>query len=509
MEEPAGYRRFPDDFIFGAATASYQIEGATGEDGRGESIWDEFCRRPGRVAGGDNGDIACDHYHRYREDIAIMSELGVEAYRFSIAWPRIVPDGEGAVNGAGLDFYSRLVDSLLARGIRPFVTLFHWDLPLALQRRYGGFADRRCIDAYVRYVETVVSALGDRVRDWVTFNEPWVYSVLGHLLGIHAPGVRNPWKAFRVAHHQLVAHGRAVTRIREISPDARVGITLNLTPVHPVERRSGSGKGAGAGMSPGAGATARDRAAAEMADQSLNRFYLDAVFTGTYPERFRRRLGILRPPVMPGDMETIAVPIDFLGVNNYTRHRARFSWKNPPFFFDMDGAAVPEREFVGPKGEQYTAMGWEVYPQGLREILIRLKEEYNNPPVYITENGAAFTDELEPEPAQAARSTSRVVRDPLRIAYLEQYTAAVHQALQEGCDVRGYFVWSLLDNFEWAHGYSRRFGIVHVDYRTQERTVKESGRWYAALMAARKHQREHQPEHEPQRESAKSGRLGS
>lgn len=441
------YPSFPRTFLFGAATAAYQIEGAVAEDGRGQSVWDEFCRRRGSILAGDTGEMACDHYHRYREDIALMRTLGLDAYRFSLAWPRIIPDGDGAVNQAGLDFYSRLVDALLEAGVRPFVTLFHWDLPLELQKRYGGFADRRCISAYVRYVERVVSALGDRVKDWITFNEPWVYAVLGHLLGVHAPGVKNPWQAFRVMHHQLVAHGVALERIREISPSGRVGITLNLAPLHP--------------------ASPRDEAAADLADQSMNRFFLDALFRGSYPERYWRRMGILRPPLLPDDMETIAKPIDFLGINNYTRLVARRSWKHPPFFFDIGEEERPDRE--------YTAMGWEVYPRGIYELLIRLRREYGNPPVYVTENGAAFADRIE----------RPVVRDPRRRAYLESYIKAVYEALQEGCDVRGYFVWSLLDNFEWAEGYSKRFGIVSVDFDSQERIVKESGRWYAALLAAR------------------------
>ena len=447
---------FPRDFSFGAATASYQIEGAVWEDGRGPSIWDQFCRRPGAISGGDTGEVACDHYHRYRQDVAVMRELGVQAYRFSVAWPRVIPDGDGAVNPAGLDHYSRLVDELLGAGITPFVTLFHWDLPLALQQRYGGFTDRRCIDAFLKYVEQVVTVLGDRVKNWITFNEPWVYAVLGHLLGVHAPGLRKPRVAFRVAHHQLVAHGHAVGLIRRVCPDAQVGITLNLAPVHGVDH------------SPG---TAR---AVEMADQALNRFFLDALFRGSYPQRFWRRLSVLRPPVRSGDMETIATPVDFLGINNYTRHLARRSFSNPPFFFDMDGTTPPERE--------YTAMGWEVYPQGLYEVLMRVKNEYGNPPVYITENGAAFTDAIaggDDDGGAGAR-----VEDPRRVAYLDGYLRCAHQALGEGCDLRGYFVWSLMDNFEWAEGYAKRFGIVYVDYPTQRRIVKASGRWYAGLIAA-------------------------
>ncbi len=460
------YPVFPREFVFGAATASYQIEGAVAEAGRGESIWDAFCRKPGVIKNGETGDVACDHYHRYREDLQIMRDLGLPAYRFSLAWPRVIPDGEGAINRPGLDFYSRLVDELLTEGIRPFVTLFHWDLPLALQRRYGGFADRRCIDAYLRYVETVVTTLGDRVKDWITFNEPWVYAVLGHLLGVHAPGLRRPRIAFRVAHHQLVAHGRAVECVRGIWPDARIGITLNLAPVHPEAGAAAPGR--------------RAERAVRRADQSLNGLFLDPLFRGHYPEAFWRRLSILRPPVRPGDMETAATPIDFLGVNNYTRHRARWSLKNPPFFFAMDGTDPPEREFTGPEGTEFTAMGWEVYPDGLYEVLTRLRTEYGNPPVFITENGAAFSDEL----SDRGGTDAPCVDDPRRVAYLDAYIRSAHRALREGCDLRGYFVWTLLDNFEWAEGYSKRFGIVYVDYPTQRRVVKASGRWYAGLINA-------------------------
>jgi beta-glucosidase len=463
------YPTFPRDFVFGAATASYQVEGAVSEGNRGESIWDEFCRRADAIKGADTGEVTCDHYHRYRQDVAVMRELGLQAYRFSLAWPRVIPDGEGPVNPLGLDFYSRLVDELLGAGIRPFATLFHWDLPLELQRRYGGFSDRRCIDAYLRYVEEAVTVLGDRVKDWITFNEPWVYAVLGHLLGVHAPGLRKPRVAFRVAHHQLVAHGRAVDRIRAICPGARVGITLNLAPVYGVDDSS---------------VTAR---AVEMADQSLNRFFLDALFRGRYPERFWRCLSFLRPPVHPGDMETIATPIDLLGVNNYTRHVARRSYRHPPFFFDMDGANPPEREYFGPDGREYTAMGWEVYPQGLYELLMRVKNEYGNVPVYITENGAAFTDEIsggDVADSSGAGPAGARVEDPRRVAYLNAYLRSAHQAVVEGCDLRGYFVWSFTDNFEWAQGYSKRFGIVYLDYPTQRRIVKASGRWYAGVIAA-------------------------
>lgn len=441
-----------NSFLFGAATASYQIEGAVTEDGRGPSVWDDFSHTPGKIRTGETGDRACDHYHRMKEDVMIMSRLGLDAYRFSIAWPRVVPDGDGAVNQAGLDFYDRLADALAEAGIVPFATLFHWDLPSALQKKYGGFADRRCAEAYVRYVEAVTARLGDRVKHWITFNEPWVYSVVGHMLGIHAPGKKNPWQMMRVAHHQLLAHGMAVDVIRAAVPDARVGITLNLAPIHP---RSGSEK---------------DRKAAFLADQFLNRFYLDPVFKKEYPRELWKKIGPVRPKVRAGDMDIIGRKIDFLGINNYTRERA-YHKRRPLFPFHMTGMDIPETEFEK-DGVRYTAMGWEVYPEGLYELLTRIRDEYGNPVTYITENGAAFTD----------RPENGVVNDRKRIEFLEEYTASVMKAEADGCNVRGYFVWTLIDNFEWAEGYAKRFGLVHVDFETGERTVKESGKWYSGYI---------------------------
>ncbi len=447
------------EFIFGAATASYQIEGAVEADGRGASVWDEFSHTPGKIRAGDTGDTACDHYNRIDEDVAIMSELGLDAYRFSVAWPRVVPDGDGSVNEAGLDFYDRLVDRLGDAGIDPFVTLFHWDLPAALQHKYGGFADRRCVAAYVHYVEAVTRRLGDRVKRWITFNEPWVYSVLGHMLGIHAPGKHNPWLMMRTAHHQLLAHGEAVSAIRASVSGAEVGITLNLSPVHPM---SGSEK---------------DRKATDLADQFLNRFYLDPLFRKEYPRELWKKIRLVHPKVLPGDMEIIGRDIDFLGVNNYTRERGYYK-RRPLFPFHMTGMNVPEAEFVR-DGVQHTSMGWEVYPEGLYELLTRLRDEYGNPVTYITENGAAYNDRL----------VDGRVEDPLRIDYLKEYTASVFRAESEGCNVRGYFVWSLMDNFEWAEGYAKRFGLVYVDFPGGTRIMKESGRWYADLIRETKKKR--------------------
>jgi beta-glucosidase len=442
--------RFPGDFVFGTATASYQIEGAVDQDGRAPSVWDTFSHTPGKVKHGHNGDVACDHYERYPEDVQLMRELGLHAYRFSIAWPRVIPQGRGKVNEAGLDFYSRLVDTLLEADITPFPTLFHWDLPQALQDRYGGFADRRAADDFADYAQAVVNRLGDRVKHWITFNEPWVFAVVGHLLGMHAPGRKNPWAAFRAVHNQLLAHGKAVRRIRNHDPEASVGITLNLMPIYPqTEAR-------------------RDQRAARMADQFVNRLFLDPLFRGTYPAELWTRALPFRPRIESGDMELVTEPIDFLGINNYTREKARRSLTLPPFFFDMTGRYVPERAYTK-DGVQYTSMGWEVYPEGIYELLTRIRDEYRNVPVYITENGAAFDDYL---------SADGRVHDPRRTDFLRADLAQVSRALAEGCNVRGYFVWSLLDNFEWAEGYDKRFGIGYVDYGTQRRIIKDSGYWY-------------------------------
>ena len=451
-------RRFPKNFVFGAATAAYQIEGGVEQGGRAPSIWDTFSHRRGKTRRGHNGDVACDHYERYPEDVELMRALGLDAYRFSISWPRVVPQGRGKSNEKGLDFYSRLVDALLEAGITPYATLFHWDLPQALQERYGGFADRRAVDDYADYVQAVVNRLGDRVKHWITFNEPWVFAVLGHLLGTHAPGRHNPRAAFRTVHHQLLAHGRAVQRIRALDGEAQVGITLNLMPIYPRTERP------------------RDLRAAGMADQFVNRLLLDPLFRAVYPERLWKRAFPFRPKIYDGDMELIAEPVDFLGVNTYTRALTRRSLLTPPLFFDMSGRRTPEHAYTR-DGVQYTSMGWEVFPEGLYELLTRLRDEYNNPAVYITENGAAFDDRLGDDDR---------VRDPQRTAYLSDHLEQAARALDDGCNLRGYFLWSLLDNFEWAEGYDKRFGIVYVDYRSQRRIVKDSGYWYRDFIARQK-----------------------
>jgi beta-glucosidase len=428
---------FPAEFVWGAATASYQIEGAATEDGRGESIWDRFSATPGKVRTGDTGLVACDFYHRYREDIALVRELGLDAFRFSIAWPRILPEGRGRVNQAGLDFYDRVVDELLANDIEPFVTLYHWDLPQALEDQ-GGWASRETVDAFCEYAQVVAARLGDRVGRWITHNEPQVASWAGYGSGGHAPGRRSKSDATAAAHHLLLSHGRAVEILRAAVPNATVGITLNLYSVQ---------------------ADSDDESAAEVArriDGGDNRWFLDPIFRGEYPADVLELLGDAAPPVEEGDLAAISTPLDFLGVNNYSR-------------LVIGGGGKPLRN----SNAVYTDMDWEVYPDGLYEVLIRLRDEYAVPTIYVTENGAAFGD---------IRGHDGEVLDPERQDYLEGYIRAVGRAVQAGVPVSGYFVWSFLDNFEWAHGYSKRFGIVYVDYPTLDRVPKGSFHWYGDLI---------------------------
>ena len=431
-------RAFPSDFVWGAATAAYQVEGAATEDGRGESIWDRFSATPGNVANDDTGAIACDTYHRYAEDIRLMRTLGIGAFRLSVAWPRILPEGRGPVNRAGLDFYDRLVDDLLANGLDPYVTLYHWDLPQALEEN-GGWPVRDTVDAFTEYTEVVVARLGDRVRHWITQNEPWVISWLGYGLGVHAPGRTSDSDALAAGHHILLAHGRAAEVLRREAPDSEVGIAVDLVPMYPFSD------------------TEADIEAAHREDGFRNRWFLDAVLGRGYPEDMLERYAEILPPIADGDLETIAAPLDFLGVNYYTRNVVR--------------AGVGE---VATEGAEHTDMGWEVYPDGLRDLLVRLHAEYELPDLYITENGAAFPDSRN----------NGTVPDPRRIAYLGGHLDAVASAIADGVPVRGYFLWSLLDNFEWAFGYSRRFGIVYVDFETLERVPKDSFAWYRDFIAA-------------------------
>jgi beta-glucosidase len=443
--------QFPKEFLWGVATSAAQIEGAADEDGRGESIWDRFAATPGKIEDGSDTRIACDHYHRWRADIELLRSLGVNSYRFSIAWPRIMPAGRGTVNEKGLAFYDRLVDGLLHAGIRPSVTLYHWDLPQALQDE-GGWGQRRTAEAFVDYASAVAKQLGNRVSHWSTHNEPWCIAALGHELGSHAPGHHDPGEALRVAHHVLLSHGWAVGAIRANAPGAEVGIVLNLTPVTP------------------ASASEADKDAAREYDGWFNRWYLDPLHRGQYPsdaisDRIRR--GHLANSdmafVQAGDMEAIASPTDFLGVNYYSRAVIKRG---------ADGGLQSVQ--VAPKHE-LTDMGWEVYPRGLYELLLRLHAEYRPPRMYITENGAAY--------GEVADAAGRI-RDDRRVAYLREHLAMCHRAVADGIPLRGYFVWSLLDNFEWAQGYERRFGLFGVDYATQQRIPKDSAHWYRDFIAA-------------------------
>ena len=433
------------DFLWGASTSSFQIEGAATEDGRGESIWDRFCATPGKVRNGDDGAVACDFYHRYRDDIGLMRELGIDAFRFSIAWPRILPDGRGRVNVAGLDFYDRVVDALLEAGIRPFPTLYHWDLPQALEDA-GGWPARATAEAFVEYVDTVAARLGDRITDWTTHNEPFCSSWVGYGWGVHAPGRTSVADALAAAHHLLLSHGWAVEIIRRHSPDAEVGIVLDSWPVQP------------------ASDDAADADAARIVDGIHNRWFLDAILRGEYPEDMLEHFAQAAPPVADGDLAVIAEPLDFVGVNNYSRSLVR-----------ADPASGEPLEVRAPTG-QLTDMGWEVYPDGLYEVLMRLHGEYGVPKIYVTENGAAFPDVVTHDGR---------VHDLERQAYLADYTAATARAIADGSPVAGYFVWSLLDTFEWSFGYSKRFGLVYVDYATLARIPKDSFHWYRDLIARR------------------------
>jgi beta-glucosidase len=436
---------FSNDFRFGAATAAYQVEGAAREDGRGESIWDRFSHLPGNVVNGDTGEIACDHYHRWESDLDLMASLGIESYRFSISWPRVQPEGRGALNHRGVAFYRRLVEGLLERGIEPVATLYHWDLPQARQLA-GGWAVRETADRFADYASLMAGELGDLVDGWITHNEPWVVAFLGHATGVKAPGVRDWPTALTVAHHLLVSHGLAVDAVRAgARAGVPVGITLNLTPMRP------------------ASSSAADRAAAWRMDGHQNRWFLDPLLRGAYPEdlleHYSRRFGALRLD----ELALAARPIDFLGVNYYS-----------PAFVRAAPAAPLLAELV-PAPAPRTAMGWPVDAGGLYEILTRLQRDYDSPTIYITENGAAFDDE---------ELVDGVVEDPSRVAYLADHLDALRRAIAAGVDVRRYHAWSLLDNFEWEHGYAKRFGIVRVDYGTQERTVKRSGLWYRDHIAA-------------------------
>jgi beta-glucosidase len=437
--------RFPTGFVWGFAASAYQIEGAAAEDGRGPSVWDTFSRVPGAIADGQTGDGACDHYHRFREDVALMARIGAKAYRFSVSWPRVQPDGTGAANERGLAFYDRLVDALLAAGIQPLVNLFHWDLPQALQDR-GGFADPGVVGWFADYAALVATRLHDRVSDWMTFNEPAVYAFLGHADGIHAPGVRDWPTALRVADNQLRAHAAASAAVRALVKDARIGIAVDVNQVVPATD------------------TDRDRRAAAQWSSARDAWFLDPLFGRGYPQlglEAHRAAGhtegveLTDPP--PGDL-------DYLGLNYYRRDAVS---AHSDRAFDWD---------IGPReGTEQTQMGWEVAPDGLRDVLLSLHEAYAPREIVITENGAAYPDIVDPDGR---------IRDDRRVAYLARHIAAAGEALAAGVPLTGYHVWSLLDNFEWSLGYTRRFGLVHVDFADQRRKLKDSAAWFGRLIAA-------------------------
>lgn len=440
--------QFPKEFLWGAATASYQVEGAALEDGRGESIWDRFSHTPGKVRDGSTGDVACDHYHRYADDASLMKSLNLQAYRFSIAWPRVQPTGSGGVNQKGLDFYRRLVDELRRQGIVPTATLYHWDLPQPLQDR-GGWADRDTAERFAEYAAVVVGALGGDVPYWITHNEPWCTAFLGYALGEHAPGLKDIPAAIRASHHLLLSHGLAVDAFRSLAPKgAQVGITLNLVPTYAATESDA------------------DRLAAARLDGFQNRWFLDPVFRGRYPEDIFSLYAAMMPMdhVRAGDLEVASRPIDFLGVNYYSRGR-------------VEAAPVEENPLgfrSAPPTAPLTDMGWEVTPEGLTDLLLMLKRDYGDIPLYITENGAAYPDRL---------NDAGEVDDPERMAFLQSHFAAALRAMERGVNLKGFFVWSLLDNFEWAWGYSKRFGVVYVDFDTQRRIPKSSGLWYRDFIA--------------------------
>jgi beta-glucosidase len=436
---------FPRDFLWGTATSAHQIEGSPLADGSGPSIWQRFEHTPDLVRDGDTADVACDHYRRYTDDVALMRALGTNAYRFSVSWGRVLPRGRGAVNEAGLAYYDRLVDTLLANGIEPMVTLFHWDLPAALDD-LGGWLNPDVANWFADYATIMFRKLDDRVKLWSTLNEPWVVTDGGYLYGALAPGHRNRFEAPIASHHLLRSHGAAVQAYRSEGRH-RIGIVVNLEPKY-------------------AASDAReDREATARADAYMNLQYLDPIFLGRYPDELRAIFGEAWPDWPAEDFTLIRAPIDFVGINYYTRNVTRFDAEH----WLLHAAPVRQKQAT------YTETGWEVFAQGLTDALVRVKERYGNPIVYVTENGAAFFD---PPTADGDR-----IEDPLRVAYLRRHIEALHAAMEKGVDLRGYFVWSLLDNFEWAHGYSKRFGIVHVDFTTQKRTPKDSARFYARVIA--------------------------
>jgi beta-glucosidase len=437
--------QFPKDMKWGSATASYQIEGAVNDGGRGPSIWDTFSHTPGKVLNGDNGDVACDSYHRYEEDIEIMKDLGIDVYRFSVAWPRIFPKGRGEVNQEGLAFYHRFVDKLLENGIEPICTLYHWDLPQALQDE-GGWDNRATIEAFVNYAEVMFKEFSGKIKYWITLNEPWCVSYLSNYIGMHAPGYTDLQLATNVAHHLLVAHGKTVQKFRELNVEGQIGYAPNTTWLEPYSNKQ------------------EDIDACRRENAYFIEWFMDPVFKGEYPQfmvDWIKKKGV-EVPIQDGDLDTIHQTIDFLGINYYTGHVARYK-ENEGLF---------DREFVE-MGYERTDIGWPVYPEGFYKVLTYITNRYGNVPIYITENGSCYND----EPVDGR------VRDDCRTKYLKQHLTTLSRSIESGVNIKGYLTWSLMDNFEWAEGYSKRFGIVHVDYRTQKRTKKDSFYWYKQTIA--------------------------
>lgn len=435
---------FPKDFLWGTASASYQIEGAWNEDGKSESIWDRFSHTPGMIKTGDTGDVACDFYHRYRDDIALMAELGLNAARISLSWPRIIPDGKGLVNSKGIDFYNRVIDELLKHNIKPFVTLYHWDLPQILEDT-GGWTNRDLAKYFGDYAALASKSFGDRVKHWMSFNEPWIFTVLGYMFGVHAPGRRDRRQAMRAGHVINLAQGMATRAIRENSKPEMVGTAFSMQPIFPHSD------------------SVEDREAAERYHRFNNVWFLETAMEGRYPKIFLEGSEEEWLDIRPGDMDTIKAPLDFIGINLYTR---------------MTIAHDPNDKMMGTRpaypGEEneLTDFGWEVYPRALSEMILRISRDYPGIPIYVTENGASYSE---------APEADGKVHDQRRIRFLRGYIAEMGRAIAKGADVRGYFLWTFTDNFEWAEGFGQRFGIVYCDFKTQHRTVKDSGHWYSQL----------------------------
>jgi beta-glucosidase len=445
---------FPDGFLWGAATASYQIEGAAREDGRGKSVWDTFSHTEGKVAKRHTGDVACDHYHRVESDVKLMADLGLQSYRFSIAWPRVMPEGRGKVNGEGLAFYHRLVELLLDNGIKPCATLFHWDLPQGLED-IGGFRSRDTVSWFADYAAIMARELGDRVSMWSTFNEPWCYAYLGHVAGVHAPGLADPKAGVTVAHHEQLAHGLAVQAMRSERDGLQLGVVINPSPV----RSEGN--------------PPADAQEMRKIDAIHNRWWFDSILRGAYPEDILDDFGPLADAIQHGDVEQIAQPIDWIGINYYFDILVRGLRPDDTGGDRMRAYPTVHSTAQADEREVHTDMGWPITPEGFTDLLVRLHTDYPNmPPMYITENGCAYDD-----PVIAGRCA-----DPRRIEYLDLHLRAVKDAIDEGVDIRGYYQWSLLDNFEWAFGYEKRFGLVHVDFDTLERTPKDSAEWYREVI---------------------------